>query len=399
MIKLKPYSKESFIHRSEVDLVQGKFKQFVESGGMKLPPKAILFRGERGFGKTWLCFHIHRTVLPEISSSIISLYMALFPLPEEYDLGKGEWVLPKTGVPEEACRNLVIWICDQLQISYPKEPTLIEARQMLVEGVEAKVKESGALVLILDSVFEADWELLEIVEHNMIAPLAEIPNVFFIMTGRGRSYPWISPALRTAMKEETLGNFPIEQLTKENKTIADLSGGNPLVAYVLLQVDDPVAALDEVVGYLLDVVPPSSIERRYARNAFEALCVLDEFREVEMEKMLEAYYQFKGESIPQKSIRDLRDDLLKTYLFQWRGGGFRLDISLRNVLRNYLIYHQPDLWIHLNCTAYQIYRLYAQKYSQYRIEYEKLAEPYRKTLNNNGVLAECEKTMATEQLA
>ncbi|MEZ0397192.1 MAG: hypothetical protein ABWK53_12290 [Anaerolineales bacterium] len=402
-ITLQPYSKETFIHRSEVDLIQGKFKQFIESGGSVRPPKAILFRGERGFGKTWLCFHLHRTVLPELSSSIKSLYMALFDLPKEYrgDQAKqtGEWVIPQVAEPaDEACKKLMKWICDQLEISYPNDPTWLEMRRALVGGVETKFTGINALVLILDSVFEAGWDLLEVIEENMLAPLAELPNVFFIMTGRGRPYPWISPTLRMGVQEEALKDFPIEQLTKGDRQVAELSGGSPLVAYALMQTDDPVRALDEVTEYLLEVIPPS-MERRRLRDAFEAFCVLDEFREGEMETMLRAYYEAKKQPLPPYPIRDVRDELLKTYLFRWEGGGFRVDASLKNVLRNYLKQHQPELWRHLNCAAYQIYLKYADKYTQYRTEYQALAAPYREVLESHGDLAECEKTLTAAQPA
>jgi len=411
MIELKPYSRDAFIHRSEVDLIQGKFKQFFESGGRESLPKAILFRGERGFGKTWLCFHLHRTILPQFSN-LTSLYIALFPLPEEYDRGEREWVIPPEPQPEDTCKKLIVWVCDQLAILYPNDPTLLEARRALVGGVEAQFTGGKALVLILDSVFEADWDLLETVEQNFLAPLAELSNVFFIMTGRGRPYPWISPALRIGMKEETLKDFPIEklieketpkdspreQLAERNKKIEELSGGSPLVSYALLQSDDPVRALDEVAGYLLEVIPPS-LERRRVREAFEALCVLDEFREGEMEIMLKAYYEAKKQPMPPNPIREVRDDLLKTYLFRWEGGGFRVDASLRNVLQQYLKHHQPDLWKQLNCAAYKIYLSYAEKYPQYREEYEELAAPFRKTLATAGALADCERTIQTVQPA
>lgn len=403
MITLQPYSRESFIHRSEVDLIQGKFKQFLESGGKEGPPKAILFRGERGYGKTWLCFHLHRTILPDFPN-LTSLYIALFRLPAEYTLEeKEEWVIPaaaqqETLQPEKICISLMTWICEQLEIPYPHDPTLIEARRALVGGVESKFTETRALVLILDSVFEADWELLETVEENMLAPLAELPNVFFIMTGRGRPYPWISPALRLGMEEETLKGFPIGQLTRGNKQIDDLSGGSPLVGYALMQTDDPIRALDEVAEYLLEVIPPS-LERRRLRDAFEAFCVLDEFREGEMEVMLKAYYEAKKQVMPPYPIRDVRDDLLKTYLFRWEGGGFRVDASLRNVLQNYLKHHQPELWTQLNCAAYKIYLSYAERYQQYQTEYERLAAPYKSVLEASGALTECEKTIVTAQPA
>ena len=150
-----------------------------------------------------------------------------------------------------------------------------------------------------------------------------------------------------------------------------------------MQADDPIRALDEVADYLLEVIPPS-LGRRRLRDAFEAFCVLDEFREGEMETMLKAYYETKRQPMPPYPIRDVRDDLLKTYLFRWEGGGFRVDTSLRNVFQNYLKYNQPELWQQLNYAAYKIYLSYAEKYTQYRKEYEELAAPYKAVLDTAG---------------
>jgi hypothetical protein len=160
----------------------------------------------------------------------------------------------------------------------------------------------------------------------------------------------------------------------------------------LLQTDDPVQLLNAVADYLLEVVP-SEYDRQRIREAFEALCVLDEFREGEMEVMLKAYYKAKGRTIPDISLRDLRDKLIKTYLFRWEGDGFRVDASLRNVLSNYLRTSQKDLWNQLVCAAYKIYIGFARKYPQYKKEYDDLAEPYKKNLEDANAFAECEQTV------
>lgn len=401
MIVLKPYSPEEFIPRSEVELIRGMFRQWTESGGRRMPPKAVLFRGERGFGKTWLSLHFHRAVFKEFDN-VESLYIALFPLPPEYlaDMKEKEWVVPQTSQYEETCVELMTWICEQYKIEYPRNPTLVEVRRAVVAGLEKEFQQSRFLVLILDSVFETDWQLLEMVEQNVLAPLAELANVMFIMTGRGRPYPWISPSLRVGMKEQMLKDFPIDRLTEQNAKAAELSGGSPLVGAYLVQVDDPVRALDQVANYLLEVIP-SSLDRKRLREAFEALCVLDEFREGEMEIMLAAYYRSKEKDMPRDSaaVRDVRDDLLKTYLFRWEGGGFQVDASLKHVLRNYLKYQHPQLWRDLNCAAYKIYIDFARNYKQFEKAYEELAIPFKNALETSNALTECEEAMRDIQAA
>jgi hypothetical protein len=278
---------------------------------------------------------------------------------------------------------------------------MAEIRSALVTGIERSFKHSRLLVLILDSVFEADWNLLEVIERNLLAPLAELPNVLFIMTGRGMPYPWVSPVLRMGLQEKQLGGIDLEKLGQfktvhapdsvmDTKELADLAGGSPLVGYLLLQDNNSTQTLGRVADYLLEVVP-AGLDRKRLREAFEALCVLDEFREGEMEVMLRTYYKIKGEPVPPVSIRDMRDDLLKTYLFRWEGSGFKVDASLRNVLRSYLKISEKELWQGLNCSAYQIYAGFAQKYPQFQTEYTNLAEPFRANLEATNFWSECEK--------
>ena len=402
MISLQPYSFDRFVDRdAEIGLVTGILQQLSNTGEQAALNKTILFRGERGYGKTWLSFHLHRTILK--TNNVESLFIALNPLPKEYqnNLADREWAIPGTHQPEAACNLLMQWVCDQLTIRYPKGPNLVEIKKSLVKGVEGKFNQSHFLVLILDSVFEADWNLLEKVENYFLAPLADIPNVLFIMTGRGKPYPWISPALRMGMQEKRMGEFPSKILSKiksssawvsnlKSSELSKLAGGSPLVCYLLLQYKDPIQALDAVADYLLEVVSNGS-NPKSLRQAFEALCVLDEFRDGEMEVMLKAYYGAKKEPMPPTTIRELQDELLGTHLFRWEGSGFRVDASLRNVLRNYLKNNQKGLWKHLNCTAYGIYSDFALKYTQYKLDYEKLAEVYRKNLEAIHAWTECQQ--------
>ncbi len=200
-----------------------------------------------------------------------------------------------------------------------------------------------------------------------------------MITGRGRPYPWISPALRLGLDEQTLENFPVEKMPGITPHAIEVSGGSPLVAFMLMQTNNS----SEVVDYLLEVVP-ASLERKRIREAFEALCVLDEFREGEMETLLKTYYEAEEVPMPANSIREVRDDLIKTYLLRWDGGGFKVDRSLRAVLKDYLQTQKPNLWQALNRAAYGLYTGFAEKYPQYREAYLNLAIPYQAEIDRAG---------------
>ncbi|MBK8050167.1 MAG: hypothetical protein IPK16_25530 [Anaerolineales bacterium] len=61
-MELPPFSSSSFINReAEITLVSGKVHQLRK--GMQVRPRTLIFRGERGVGKTWLCLHLKRSVL------------------------------------------------------------------------------------------------------------------------------------------------------------------------------------------------------------------------------------------------------------------------------------------------------------------------------------------------
>lgn len=169
------------------------------------------------------------------------------------------------------------------------------------------------------------------------------------------------------------------------KKLSDLGGRSPLVSYLLLQAQDHLQALDSIADYLLEVAPPGSNHKRI-REAFEALCLLDQFREGEMDVMLKEYYrliQTPSSAAPDLALissRKIRDELLSTNLFFWEGDGYRIDVSLRTVLRNYLRISQNPLWVGLNRAANEIYTGYAENFPQYKSDYQKLAQTYKDAL-------------------
>ncbi len=413
---LPPYTKEKFVDRhGEVGLVTDAVRQLQNPGGKQQGPKAIVFRGERGLGKTWLAFHLNRTALNDLKA--VTLYLAFYPLPREYrdDLRENECIVVQDSSTENTCLELMKWVCQKLGIAAPRDASLVEARRALIGGVQPIFTQSKVLVIILDAVYEAAWEFVEAVEENFLAPLADLPNTLFVMTGRGRPYPFVSPIFRTRLVECTVEELPkqnLEDLMRAYPPVSDLDserltalgGGSPLVGYLLLQAHDPVQELDSIVDYLLGAAPPE-LNRQRLRESFEALSVLEVFRENEMDVIVKEYYRIKSnrptrplEALP-VPVRQLRDELLKTNLFYWVDDGFRIDGSLRIVLNNYLKRNQNGLWLGLNCAAYRIYSGYAEKYPRYQSDYEALALPYKNILESARAWEACAAALPKEAQA
>jgi hypothetical protein len=272
---------------------------------------------------------------------------------------------------------------------------LSEIARWLAQTVEQQFKHR-VLVLILDSVFEADWSLLEQLETYLLAPLAALPHVLIVMTGRGRLYPWASPYLRVEASDRALKPFTpeevVEQLRRQApdaehraEEIVRLGGGHPMSNILLATSATQSEALDTVVDALLSVIPIDD-QRQKARAYFEALCLLDGFREDEIPAMLAAYFDDpRYETFSTSEVRQVRDLLVKTHLVRWEEGKFILDKSVQHILENLLKMKQPETWRRLHCRAYQLYREWADTYTRFSEYYTARADRHASVLLGAGL--------------
>jgi hypothetical protein len=392
-----PYDPALFVGREqEVALVAGIARQMIQ--GAKNQARAIVFHGERGVGKTWLSLYLHRTILPEISG-VTSLLINLFPS-REGEFARKDELFAKT-YPfveknhEKVTQEIIEWVAGRIQAQSSPEASLSEIARWLAQTVEQQFKHQ-VLVLILDSVFEADWSLLEQLETYLLAPLAALPQVLIVMTGRGRLYPWASPYLRVEASERALKAFTpqevIEQLRRQApdaehraEEIVQLGGGHPMSNILLATSATQSEALETVVDALLSVIP-SDDQRQQARAYFEALCLLDGFREDEIPAMLAAYFDDPHyETFSTAQTRHVRDLLVKTHLVRWEEGKFVLDKSVQHILENLLKMTQPEIWRRLHCRAYLLYREWANEYSRFSEYYTARADRHASILLRAGI--------------
>jgi len=378
------YDPTWFVNRErEIRLVLDKAAAI--AGGEPVRERAIVFWGYRGSGRTWLLRRL--TELLEEIPGMTSAYLDL------------AWY---TSQPiEEVIRDLFvraagsIWGPDSDQASLYSRAVDIPFSTVaawLIRDVRDFLQER-ALVLLLDHVYESDWELLELLEDEILALLAVQPHVLIVMAGRGRAYPWKTPELRLYTEEHYLQPFdePLteKQLKKQTPEavartpqIYQMSQGYPLGNYLLATRPTVAQAMQEVVDALLDGVPARE------RSWLEALCVLRAFDEERIPILVAAYFDDPAiRNWPYKEVRQVRDRLLQTALLRWSedAGGWELDQAMRPVLEKYLEQSKPDVWQRLHCAAYRLYRYWEKQYPDEQQRWQDEARYHAKRLRDAGL--------------
>jgi hypothetical protein len=441
------YRSNLFVNREkEIETVKEALQKIARRDVEQM--RTIVFRGERGLGKSWLALHLHRSVLKDEALPnyrIVSLFVRLAPLPEGLTVDKQEWHITDDDAHRIAAgderhyelllQKLVAWVAEQLGIVRAPYAPVRDLSAWLAQDVKHKLESEPHLVicLILDSVFETNWSFLDQLERYLLAAFAALPRILIVMTGRGRPYLWKSPYLRTEREEQSLIPFSTEQvaeqirrslgnapdlspavadlsdeaLTRLAQRVIDLGGGYPLTnellasAFVRQALDrmpegenleqaldrETISAdvLDAVARRLLEVIPEERRDR--LREAFDALCVLkDGFRENEMPYLLAALCntQPEGSAYTIAAMRELRDRLIETNLVRWQDKRYVLDEAVRTVLEQYLKLQRHNVWRRLHERATDLYATWAQKYPGSRGYYEQRAVYHRGVLQKDA---------------
>ena len=405
------YQPELFVNRTaEVGLVSGLVEQMLDTSAGPPAIRTIVFRGERGSGKTWLSLHLKRHILAQ-KPGVDTLLLNLFPPAEDIRAKEepqaGELFIPDIGItsqsdPDKACKQILQWIAEQMQFEIMPNAPLANLGEYVVRGFKKRL-EKNILVLIIDSVFEADWGFLEKLEQSFLGQLAALPRVLILMTGRGRLYPWISPYLRVDAKEKSLQAFTkreVEQQIEAQRPdsalsaekVLELGGGYPFSNVMLASGLDNTLALNQVIEMLLSVAPRQ--QRAALRQHFEALCLLDGFRDEEIPYMLAAYFKdSKYINLTNPQVRELREPMVNTHLVHWEEGKFTIDEAIRKILDNYLAVQKddPDRWRRLHCQAYALYLKWAKRFPKSQQYFEQKASRHANILETKGyVVTSCE---------
>ena len=391
------YARALFVERPEVEWVRTIVADIVasntagNSASARRPEQArtLVFYGERGSGKSWLCQHLQRDVLGPMPN-VITLFLGFYANPHaKHEAHPREWYL---GQPideadpqsiERVRRDIVIWIAQHIGATVD----VAASTEAVVEALIARLQSlphtlpHTTVVFILDSIFEQAWTFLEQLESPALASLARQPNTLFVMTGRGRLYPWQSPYLRMQAIYAKLSAFDLKQTQAQleklglndaegrAETVLALGGGTPLSNALLAQssahspAQSPAHLLGQVVAELLSPVP-----NEHTQRSIQALSILrDGFREDEIPVLVAAMEPDPeaGARIQQWTLRDIRhmrDVLTETRLVQWDNGRYLVDESVRVPVQNWLRLEHPQRWRHLVQTAADTYAEWARKY-------------------------------------
>ncbi len=258
------YRPELFVNReTEIKHVTDALRGIAD--GKTEHARTIIFRGERGLGKSWLAFHLHRHVLSEeaprllpqrrIVSFLINLTPPVNVIGETAPAG--EWHITRDEVAlvangdeqkfEPVLRRLLNWLTERLGVVRAPFAPVRDLSAWLAMDVKQKLEKESSLLLCLlfDSVFEANHTFLDALERHVLATLAALPRVLIVMTGRGRPYLWKSPYLRTEHEEQPLQPFRLEQVVDQiRRSLRDASG---LPATVNQLSDDALTRLAQQV--------------------------------------------------------------------------------------------------------------------------------------------------------
>lgn len=382
-MKLPRYTRDLFTDR---DTAIGEVQKLAEKmrRGEQLASRTIVFRGARGYGKSWLAVHLKREVLSR-QEGVLPLFLGFGEgyerIFEELKREEQEWYRPPSlTTPAGQVANLVSWMASEFDVPRTDDLSTSAVAGYLLRTLQAppvnhKGRRYRVLALVIDAIFDAPDALLDELEQKLLGGLSGFEHVLIVLTGREKSYLWQSPSLAIPHNAPELPSFseqpddlarqlrlqlPELQLDKaEIERIIAIGQGYPLNNYLVARALHDPSAWDEAVAELV-----GSGEMLAELNA---LCVLDGFREDDIVPMVRQYrhaQQHKTLLGPmENSEEDLRearavaDELVRRRLarWDWQEGQYILAPSIRPVLAHVLKIKQPAVAELLHRRAQQLY--------------------------------------------
>lgn len=350
-VRLSPpsYSPAKFVDREDE---LGQLDRILESG----EKRAVVFRGERGVGKSWLPAHWEWRLRKRTDLQVLRLDL------KEYTGKEPGW----------ATADIIRRIGERIGVDgKPLGADLAEMSRTLLQHIR---KTDKRLILILDHVYESDWTLLALLEEYLLAPLIAEPRLFVVLMGRGRWYPWRTPDLtlragrvviepldEKATREQLEKQAP--QSLQQFEKIHRLTGGNPLANYLLATEPRPAQVSEAVIESLLETVPEEY--RQTVRQYLEALCVLRAFDEDRIPEMMAVYTENPSyREWTYAQARQVRDELIRWALAQWDAEkkAYVIDRIVRQLMELHLKQNRREKWVALHQTAIRLYERWAGEY-------------------------------------
>ncbi len=447
------YMRSQFLDRKEEIARFEKLLDQVADGTAGLR-RVLVFEGERGVGKSWLLQHFHTLaqgrsrVLPFLirfepqynldaleshvvgsdASSSCSVRCKMNEFVQAPDQMSTNSQAAVRQILEQIVRYLYSKnvIASDLSSGLPLDAYSYKLVRMLEDGLAAK---ELTFVLLIDSVYEADWGLVRGLEDYLCAPFIGLRRVAAVISGRGQPYPWINSLLRVepvpgalqrwaepnandgehailrAERRRWLIQLIRAQVTqnrfwapqneganaefelsieqeKRLQKIWQIAQGQPLLTIQLAGDTQGDGTKDDAILDRFaekDLFKFLSDERReQLRPYLEALSVLDYFRETEAERMIQKYLELKGQPVDDVSGRKILGELQRTYLIRWdrQENKYFVDDTVRIVLSEWLRLHNQPIWRNLHETALQLYEKWALDYPQYRDYYKQRVESH-----------------------
>lgn len=362
------YSEDLFVARSdEVKLVLDTIQE-VGRGASEIR-RTVTFTGERGIGKSWLLYYLRERLRDRVDARLF-----YFNLEDYNRTADHEYVVA------DLLKRFRHDVIARHRTAASLSASLADMSRVIIKELR-EISRNYVLVILADSVYESNWSLLSLLEEYLLGPLAIEPHTVTVITGRGRAYPWRTPELGIhaeiipleafdfaktreqlrRIKRNRRVDFTLEEQDIQN--IFDYSHGNPLVNSHLALSHDVPGTLDATIDEILSIVDEN--ERQEVRDYLEALCVLRAFKEDRIPAMLSVYYGRETyQSWGYKEARIVRELLTKYAFAYWEEEkyGYVISTSPREQVELFLKTQKNPLWCALQCTAYSLYRKWADQY-------------------------------------
>jgi hypothetical protein len=381
-----PYDAEKFVGDQRIELVDMVVRRIRNccQGEPLSEPRLLAFTGEVGIGKTWLlthmyyelnkkkkewapadCFFVHRIELRNRNET-----------DEDFD---------PTYEVIQLLRQLAQDLLGEAAAGQIEESSLPGLSQKVISDLRDLLQDH-VLVLLLDAVYEADYDLLELFEDYLLGPLALEPNVLIVMASRGQRYAWTTPQLVRGSDLVELRPFSAEEVAdqvaaygaeakRHISRIYEIGQGVPLATYCLahdlgILRDGQPSDLENTLDQFLSPVHPD--QRPQVKANIRALCVLNAFDDDRIMVMMPKYRQLVEQAPPTESLsfaesvtirRQLVREALARYVLE--DGAYVLDGFVRKLAEETLKRLDPDqaIWRSLHETAAALYANWQEKYS------------------------------------